>query len=389
MIVVPRILAQSDEVLSPCLVVYDADRAPTGDFAAPPGIDPDDCFAAATTTTEPATTTTIDETTTTVDPTTTTEAPTTTVEETPTSEAPTTTVEPTTTTTEPSTTTSTTTTSTTTTTTQPPGGPFILDFDTAADLSQLEIEVHHRADHNNPPGNIQGGYPGDHDGGCGDPTNTKRPLNGNDRAGSIYWCPNSGGHFMSAMGEVDGYSIISMSPTQAFSTIRRICWDQNVSESLGRRAWVEVLVVPASVINTPHPSGHRITFNNPEFFDVDSTVRPHVTGVLSLGYMPISGDSHMRFSGAKIANWPDQNPNDPAGRASVAIRRTHCLTELAGNKVEFRVQTDAADFVRVVNNRSIPDNARVIFSQHDYTPLKSEPPATTFTFHWDNLTVEP
>ena len=191
---------------------------------------------------------------------------------------------------------------------------------------------------------------------------------------------------MTSMGEVDGYSTMSMSPNQVFPTVRKVCWEMNVSASLGKRQWVEVLVVPASVINTPHPSGHRISFNNPDLFEIDGTVRPHVTGVFDIGVAPIAGDTTMLLNGEVVGRFG--SPSDQEGRASVAIRRTHCLTELSGNRVEFRVQTSGADWVGVASNVSLPDNSRVILSTHHYTPTKDQGFDVTTTWHWDNLTVE-
>jgi hypothetical protein len=335
-------------VVDPCLVVYDADAVPTGEFAAPPELDPTVCLAATTTTTTVPDTTT-------------------------------TTTEPSTTTTEATTTTS----STPTTTTVPPSGDYIETFSSAASLDGWEIEVHHRTDHDG--GQPAGSWLGDHDANCGAPE-TKRLLDASDRPGSVYWCPNAGGHFMTSMGEVDGYSIVSVSPPQVFPTVSKVCWDQNVSASLGTRQWVEVLVVPATVIDTPHDSGHRITFNNPFTFEVDGTVRPHVEGVFDMGVAPIAGDTTMMLNGEVVGRF--DNPSDPEGRDSVAVRRTHCLTELSGDRVEFRVQTDGADWVGVAEGAQLPDASRVILSTHHYTPTKDQGFDVTTTWHWDNLTVE-
>jgi hypothetical protein len=352
---VDRLSAQ-EEIQEPCLEVYDLEGVLTG-YATPEGAVPSDCVAPpAPTTTEPcenpelgcSTTTTVPETTTT------TVAPTTT-----TTVAPTTTVPP---------------------------GPTVFDFATAESLDELEIEIHHRTDHDG--GQPAGAWLGDHDHDCGAPE-TKRMLTAEDRAGAVYWCPNGAGHFMTSMGEVDGYSIVSVSPFQVFHTVSRVCWDQNVSASLGTRQWVEVLVVPASVIDTPHPSGHRITFNNPFIFEIDGTVRPHVPGVFQVGVAPISGDSGSIVDGVISPDIAARfgNPNDPTGRASIAIRRQHCLTETPAG-VEFRVETDGDDWVGIVPDVVLPDASRVILSTHHYTPTKDQGFEITTTWHWDNLIVE-
>ena len=88
---------------------------------------------------------------------------------------------------------------------------------------------------------------GDHATNCEGP-DLSRTLNaGGDRSQHFYRCApfgkNDAAHVMTSMGDVDGYSTLSMAPQQTFPTIRKVCWDQNVTD-LGGRTWTEVLVVP-------------------------------------------------------------------------------------------------------------------------------------------------
>ena len=50
---------------------------------------------------------------------------------------------------------------------------------------------------------------------------------------------------MSAI-NTSGYAITSFSPTQTFSNITKVCWDQNLTD-LGGGKWAVLTIVPASV----------------------------------------------------------------------------------------------------------------------------------------------
>ena len=95
---------------------------------------------------------------------------------------------------------------------------------------------------------------------------------GGDRSQHFWVCSPPGvgnAHVMTSMGDVDGYSTLSMAPKQTFPAVHRVCWDQNVTDHGGRQ-WTEVLIVPASKI-----ADGDLTHVNPEFVGVDESTKQH------------------------------------------------------------------------------------------------------------------
>lgn len=316
----------------------------------------------------------------------------------------TTVVDTTTTSTSTSTTSTTSTSSTTTTTTSPPTttttlpstGDFIEDFGDGENWrTRWALDVHHRGDHDDPPNPpAPDSWRADHDMSCGG-ADTFRVMNAHgDRSQHFYRCGTDGGvgnaHLMTSMGDVDGYSTLSMSPIQSFPTITQVCWDQNVTEQGGRQ-WTEVLVVPASKV-----SDGDLTHVNPEFFGVDHTSKQHdgtTWGIMVHGqYWGLN----VFANGTRYVNSGYQWDRDIQGQESRAIRRQHCITANPGaNTVTVSIgQGVNGTFVQTFPGH-FPTDARVILEQHSYTPDKDGEACRQvgsltgcrYTWHWDNVTV--
>lgn len=289
-----------------------------------------------------------------------------------------------------------------------PGRSFVESFDTPAALGRFEFAVHHRSDHDrgvDPANNHKlstDPWNGDHDTSCGG-AGTARTLSAQNRADSVYWCRE---HLMTSMGHVDGYSTIAFSPDQSFDTVTRVCWDVNQTD-MGGRQWIVVVVHP----DFEH-GGMRD--RNGEYQLAQGTA--NIDGVDRTGTLPTPESVAFRLGGryghlnvlsggtpvdpARFSNgnrYGGQLPNAEA-LGSRAIRRTMCVTDNGDGTTTVEVQRDQDTWSTVVPV-SLARDARVVFEDHTYTPLKdpktcaSVQPALagtgcTFTWHWDNIIVE-
>lgn len=342
-------------------------------------------------------------------PTTTTVAPTTTTS---TTVAPTTTttVAPTTTTSTTSTTSSTTTTtatSTTSSTTVPDqGGAWIQTFDGNTGGDTLRQGVYHRnvgrqelggpvilnpgVDNNAWHG---GHWTGDHDMMCGAP-DTQRPLASEKFPGPNnrptfdfhidelqYACRD---HWMTTIGDVDGYSIVWFAPDTTFerSTHRTVSWDVNITD-LGGRMWWEVSIVPVgapflATVDWMAEVAHIDTY------DPRSVV---------VGTGPAGGDASIVTNG--VQRFPEYR-DLCIGPVDWGIQREawrYCNDK--ATRLPFSV-TDNGNGTITVNYGELrapitvpgqfPDRFEVYFKQHAYTPDK-DGPIQGHTWHWDNLRI--
>ena len=299
----------------------------------------------------------------------------------------------TTTTVAPTTTTAAPTATTVAPTTTLPGAPqFVETFDAVQSLDRLDYWVYHRnvdlhefdafsggtwtGDHSLPAG------PGE---ACGTP-DTTRPMRfdvGDNQttrvANSIYWCSNAGGHFMSTMGDVDGYSIVTMSPRQTFTAPKSVCVDVNLTD-LGTREWFKIGVVTNTLYSSrpadPDVPGFLVS-------DVDAADLPPSLATADRFIATWSGGVSAGYPGfLKLGNTPtgvqsNPSPNDKATRHPV------CLVDNQNGTVTFTVAG-----VSATRAGAFPAGlARVVLYHHAYTPSKSESGAWGSTWHWDNLIV--
>ena len=325
-------------------------------------------------------------------PTTTSTQPPTTTTPPPSTTAPTTTAAPTTTTTRPPTTTA----APTTTTTQPPAGAFVETFaDGEAWRNRWDLDVHHRADADTPPNPVSSRtWNADHAHNCEGPDLFRTLDAQGDRSQHFYRCAPFGeanaAHVMTSMGDVDGYSTLSMAPLRVFPTIRRVCWDQNVTDA-GGRAWTEVLIVPASKI-----ADGDLTHVNPSFVSVDNKTKQHTSQTWGIMVHGQYWGLNVFANGSGASDSSYQAGRDQAGRESRAIRRQHCLTDNGNGTVTVRIDQGASGFYQRNFAGHFPPNARVILEQHAYTPDKDGEACRPrgiltgcrYTWHWDNITVD-
>lgn len=362
-------------------------------------------------------------TTTTSAPSTTTPATTSTVATTSTTStttAPSTTSSSSTTTTPPATTSSTTTSSTTTTTsttststTVPAptttGGSgtqaFTASFATASDFyGRFWTYVGNYCDPSYPPDcrpeDFSFGldsFSGDHNTACEGPT-TQRTVEISNHANLFWWCAPNGpdtGHVMVA-NSLTGYGITGIAPAQSFTNIRRICWDQNLSD-LGGGKWMVISIVPAAVF-TSHPNLNpdrgdegegpwRLDYTLPEF-DADNNPGDFNLQRQSRWQFKLFRNQLRIFdsiSGSTGADWGTDG-GFIAGH-DLSTRYKMCLTETATGMTvsQARPGTTAT---WTANGARFPDGpVYVIWGDDTYDDPKREGDLHK-TWHFDNILIE-
>lgn len=392
-ITVLNVNAQTDEIVAPCQVVYDEDRVATGEFSAPPEIDPDECFPATTTTTTVAPTTTLPPTTTTT--TTTTLPPTTT----------TTTLPPTTTTTSPPTTTTTTTTTTVppTTTTTPPTGGFLATFDTAGDFYNRfwTYTGNYCSDSTScRPEDINDSikqFQGSHNTACEAPP-TQRTVTVSNHVNFFWWCAPGGpatGHVMTGLNS-SGYALVNFAPQQSFTNIAEICWDMSLAD-LGGGKWANVVIVPDMTLQS-HPNTNprrvqdgegpwRLDYVTPDFTASngpgDFNIQDLGSGTGAIFGVKVFRGTTQIYRGSTVLY--EDFDSFTAG-ADETIRWHHCFRDNGNNTVTY-TQQRATELQTITVTGSFPNGASHVLFQDDTYDADKHGGTGRYTWHWDNIQI--
>lgn len=251
-------------------------------------------------------------------------------------------------------------------------------------------------------------WTGDHDMSCGG-ADTQRPVNLTaDKAEMIWWCAPgndaSRGHVMTSV-NTGGYNIVWFSPKQTFTNVRRVCWDQNLTD-LGGGKWVQVALIPADLDHGD------LGYVAPNFADLNgpttglySPRTQGVTGVVN-GHMTYFQDGHVHTFqdlgpgigfpwdwGDEVMDW--DNLADPY-RNDRATRVQHCLEDQGNGFVRMSFTAPNGTVVSEDTEGSFQDGpVRVVFMDDSYNPDKhggndraGELGAARYTWHWDNVSVE-
>ncbi|MEM7339189.1 MAG: hypothetical protein AAF467_11105 [Actinomycetota bacterium] len=275
----------------------------------------------------------------------------------------------------------------------PANARFVEDFASAGSLDRFDFAIYHRDDVVNAD-NLT--WPGDHaitgpNDLCG-PPEEKRTINRGDRANGfndewIYRCVPGGdeakAHIMTSIGDTSGYSIGGFAPKQTFQGIREIRWDVNITQ-LGNRQFTEVKVIPAAAFDLQ---------NLPcsiEWLPCDTDLHR------DLGSVGVSFNNHQMSINNGSDNevltetWggPWFNPDDVAVN-SIRTRRTSIFRDNGDGTLTYAVQQADGSFYEVSRAGRFPSGpVRVVFADHNYTPLKAENGRPdTFTWHWDNIVI--
>ena len=210
--------------------------------------------------------------------------------------------------------------------------------------------------------------------------------NGKTPDQSFFLCKN---HMMSALGDVEGYSVSAFWPKQDFDFSEGgvLEFDVNINDR-HRRSWFEILIAPREElkigaaehslpIDETYPKDHIALIWG--FVEADSS-RRIVVGKDQLAPEGIVVDSK------DYRTWRrDIAPNDPA-LDDRRIRRTMRI-KLEGNQIIWEVEKEDGSFdpYAVDVPEGLPlDKGLVLFKTHAYTPVK-DGNTNIYTFHWDNI----
>lgn len=271
----------------------------------------------------------------------------------------------------------------------PPVVAFREDFTSNTGLENFRFGVYHRNIGSQEYGRDKqvwggsnaahgGSWSADHDLACGPPGSHRTLSSAVDDFSVdelVYLCRD---HVMTSMGDVDGYSIVWMSPDRVFAggPGRTVAWDVNVTD-LGARQWWEVSIVPTGTefLATTH---WLAGVANIGFYHPDAVV---------IGNGPFGRDVNISVDGAnRYSGWQPVCRDwglDPEGCASKMIRRTFSVTDNGNGAL---IVNYGGMFNQIVPGK-LPDSFQVYFKDHNYTPDKDGVPLG-HTWHWDNIIVD-
>ena len=241
-------------------------------------------------------------------------------------------------------------------------------------------------------------YPADHGPDCAGPNPDISPVphhfvqtahtsSNSNPDKSFYICKN---HMMTAIGEVDPYSVSAFWPRQEFnfSDGGTLEFEVNMNDGHTVRHWWEIMIVPQDQIRLgAGPSDSPID----ELYPEDRIVlefRRLVRGIkVGTGGLDPEGwivDEQERGQW-DFRYWSAAYPDDPV-LTDRRIRRTNRIT-LENNRIIWSIEKEDGTFddYAVDVPGGLPfDQGIVMFKTHSYTPSKDNN-VDTFTFHWDNV----
>lgn len=248
-----------------------------------------------------------------------------------------------------------------------PDDAFFEDFTGNTGLEQFATGIDHRDEFMIE--NTQ--WYGDHDTDCGDPSSTQRLIHRDRPDESFYMCRD---HMMTSVGDTSGYSIAWFSPKQTFEagTHTSVSWDVNVTD-LGNRQWWEVSIIP---IGTPFLA-------TVDWLADTANIDSYDQRSIIVGKGPFGNDGNIYTQGTDRdpLGWDEVCDADPEGCDSKAIRRTFTVTDNRDGTVTVDYLGDQYTYPG-----EFPDQFKVYFKDHNYTPDKDGEPVG-HTWHWDNIIV--
>ena len=285
----------------------------------------------------------------------------------------------------------------------PAGAVFSEDFTTAAGADRFDWQLHASAN-GGPCGTVsQDCAPimatdhAEHNMACEGPT-TFRSLPAVTPAdfavidpgstSNIYYCAPGNdaakGHMMTTI-DTTGVAVLSFSPKQTFTNVRKVCFDINTNNNIGAGKWVNAWIVPVGSVAA---NGGRFDFADEPALDIDQQA-------------PGPDDFHFKYMDGSLVG-----PNDFIWwewnrRASEsATRFTQCVEQTAPGQLTYTrdlpvdangdgvVDPGVAETVTRTGAGDIPRGAvRVIFQDGSYNPEKHGSVTGAITWHWDNINI--
>ncbi len=254
---------------------------------------------------------------------------------------------------------------------------FFEDFSGNTGLERFDRHVFHRnVDIHNYAGASGGSWTGDHDTACGSP-DTQRSLawrnsdsQSTRQANALYACRD---HLMTAMGDVDGFSMVTFAPKPTFDDITRVCIDVNLTD-LGARQWWKIGVLSTSLYDS--------TYRGVPGYLLSDVAASDVADIVGSDRL-IASWGGVGAHPAKLRIGHDVGPTANPSPDDKATRHQACLTDNRNGTVSFTVAGTS-----MTSRGSFPPGPkRVVFYDQNYTPDK-DGPVQGHTWHWDNVIVD-
>jgi hypothetical protein len=259
---------------------------------------------------------------------------------------------------------------------------FVATFDTAADFfDRFQTEVFRGA----PEIEVQT-WSGDHDMDCGAPA-SQRVVHAANPDELFWWCgprpdaPKSSGHLMTSM-NTTGYAQVNFAPSEPLTDVRKVCWDQNMTD-LGGRKWTQVVIVPEA---TYERNDNTLAYVKPGL-ETDVAVKGVALTDGVFMFEMLKGSTAVYYGRTVYEpNYIGFQAADDKSR-----RFKHCITDLGNGTIQIDLERDAETETRISGGSFPPGPVRVVFQDDNYNPPKS-PPETAdvpepFTWHWDNIEI--
>jgi hypothetical protein len=193
-----------------------------------------------------------------------------------------------------------------------------------------------------------------------------------------------------------GYNIAWFSPKQWFEDVRRVCWDQNITD-LGGGKWTQVVLVSEDEVEA---FGGDLGVAGPGFQENGAPT----TGIIPSDLSPESGvgGAKMMLGGFEIWRggvvtgaqdwWTIGGQVGTQGFPDKAARFKHCMEDHEDGTVTIsQARPDGQTYTQDVAG-DLPDGrVRVVFQDDNYDPDKhggtSTPGDPRYTWHWDNIEI--
>ena len=185
-------------------------------------------------------------------------------------------------------------------------------------------------------------------------------------------------HWMTSVGDVDGYSIVWFSPDAEFTrdSQRTVSWDVNVTY-LGGRMWWEMSIVPVgspflATVDWMAEVAHIEAYDDASVIVGTGPAGSNIN-ITTHAQQQYGGWAELCSAGAE---------QDPGGCASKAERKPFSVTDNGDGTIT----VDYGGLFTETVPGEFPERFEVYFKQHAYTPDKDGPVAG-HTYHWDNIVI--
>lgn len=205
------------------------------------------------------------------------------------------------------------------------------------------------------------------------------------------------GHIMLAATSV-GYGQVDFSPRQSFSNVKKICWDQNLTD-MGGRKWTQVVVIPES---TYQQFGGVLRYARQDLM-LDPAHGALSTGP---GGLIVFVNGRMGFHRASapagpvdhqldVPNsiWNDFDSANGTTSSDKATRYKQCISRNPNGSTHIERDTPVGHRSGDVAFGIPQGNVRVIFQDDFYDPFKgdlgdrSHGTDPRMTWHFDNIEI--